>query len=110
LVLKNNEAVSFSDMKLFNKGTGREMYAQMVKRPIQSLTDSSTNILGIVNDITEIKSAEEKLKQSEQLYRQIARNVPNSAIFIFDKDMRFVLAEGVLIGVISPPKEKMEGH
>ena len=109
LVVKKNEPILFSDMKLFNMGTGKEMYAQMVKRPIKSLSDNSTNILGIVNDITEIKSAEERLKQSEQLYRQIARNVPNSAILIFDQDLRFVLAEGALIGVISPPKEQVEG-
>ena len=108
-VIKKNEPILFSDMKLFNMGTGKEMYAQMVKRPIKSLSDNSTNILGIVNDITEIKSAEERLKQSEQLYRQIARNVPNSAILIFDQDLRFVLAEGALIGVISPPKEQVEG-
>jgi PAS domain S-box-containing protein len=106
---KKNEAAIFSEMKLFNQGTGKDMYAQMVKRPIKSLSDNSTNILGIVNDITDIKSAEERLKQSEQLYRQIARNVPNSAILIFDKDMRFVLAEGALIGIISPPKEQIEG-
>jgi PAS domain S-box-containing protein len=108
-VVKRNEPILFSDMKLFNMGTQKEMYAQMVKRPIKSLSDNSTNILGIVNDITEIKSAEERLKQSEQLYRQIARNVPNSAILIFDQDLRFVLAEGALIGVISPPKEQVEG-
>lgn len=110
LVLKKNEAVLFSDLKLFNKGTGTDMFLQMVKRPIKSLTDNSTNILGIVNDITEIKKAEEKLKQSEQLYRQIARNVPNSAIFIFDQDLRFVLAEGALVGVISDTKENVEGR
>ncbi|CAM6004417.1 unnamed protein product [Sphagnum balticum] len=109
LVMQKNEALSFSDLKLYNRGTGREMYAQMVKRPIRSLSDHSTNILGIVNDITEIKSAEERLKQSEQLYRQIARNVPNSAILIFDKDLRFVLAEGALVGVITPPKDLVEG-
>jgi PAS domain S-box-containing protein len=109
LVLKDNEAVSFSDMKLLNIATGKEMYAQMVKRPIKSLNDDSINILGIVNDITEIKSTEERVKRSEQLYRQIASNVPNSAILIFDKELRFVLAEGALIGVISPPKHKVEG-
>jgi PAS domain S-box-containing protein len=108
-VIKQNEVLAFSDMKLINKSTGRNMYLQIVKRPIRSLNDNSTNILGIVNDITEIKNTEELLKQSEQLYRQIARNVPKSAILIFDKELRFVLAEGPLIGVITPPKEQVEG-
>jgi PAS domain S-box-containing protein len=108
-MIKKNEAISFTDMRLFNAGTGKEMYAQMVKRPIKSLNDNSINILGIVNDITDIKSTEDRLKQSEQLYRQIARNVPNSGILIYDKDLRYVLAEGALIGIISPPKEQIEG-
>jgi PAS domain S-box-containing protein len=107
--IMSRNAITLLDMKLFNTDTSREMYAQMVKRPIKSLNDDSTNILGIINDITEIKIAEEKLKQSEQLYRQIASNVPNSAILIFDRDLRFVLAEGTLINIISPPREQLEG-
>jgi PAS domain S-box-containing protein len=103
------ENILQSDQKMHHKGTDKDIYVQLVKRPIPSLDDNTTNILGIITDITEIKTAEEKLKQSEQLYRQIARNVPNSAIFIFDKDLRYVLAEGSLIGTISPPKEQVEG-
>lgn len=108
-VIKQNGPILFSDMRLYNQGTGKNMHVQMVKRPIRSLNDNSTNILGIVNDITEIKNTEELLKQSEQLYRQIARNVPKSAILIFDKELRYVLAEGALVGVITPPKEQVEG-
>jgi PAS domain S-box-containing protein len=103
------ENILQSDQKMHHKGTDKDIYVQLVKRPIPSLDDNTTNILGIITDITEIKTAEEKLKRSEQLYRQIARNVPNSAIFIFDKDLRYVLAEGSLIGTISPPKEQVEG-
>jgi PAS domain S-box-containing protein len=103
------ETIILNDQKMHHKGADKSIYVQMVKRPILSLSDNSTNILGIMTDITEVKTAEEKLKQSEQLYRQIARNVPNSGIFIFDKDLRYVLAEGSLIGIISPPKEQVEG-
>ena len=111
IVLNEKKTVSFSGIKLYHHdGSGDSIFVQMIKTPIKSLTDDTTNILGIMTDITEIKTAEEKLKQSEQLYRQIARNVPNSAILIFDKDLRYVLAEGPLIGVISPPKEDVEGR
>jgi PAS domain S-box-containing protein len=50
------------------------------------------------------------LQISEQLYRHIARNIPRSAIFIFDKNMHYVLAEGDLIGTISLPRESIEGQ
>jgi PAS domain S-box-containing protein len=84
-VINEKKTVSFSGIKLYHHdGSGDSIFVQMIKTPIKSLTDDTTNILGIMTDITEIKTAEEKLKQSEQLYRQIARNVPNSAILIFD--------------------------
>lgn len=109
-VIDEKKTVSFNGVKIYHHdGSGDSIFVQIVKTPIKSLTDDSTNILGIMTDITEIKKAEERLKQSEQLYRQIARNVPNSAILIFDKDLRFVLAEGALIGVITKPKEQVEG-
>ncbi|MBS1686603.1 MAG: PAS domain S-box protein [Bacteroidetes bacterium] len=104
------ETIQQSDQKMHHRGLNKDIYVQLVKRPIPSLDSTGQNILGIITDITEIRTAEEKLKQSEQLYRQIARNVPNSAIFIYDKDLRYVLAEGSLIGVISPPKEEVEGR
>ena len=109
-VVNEKRTLSFNGVKL-NKhdGSGDSIFVQLIKAPIKSLTDNSTNILGIMTDITEIKKAEERLKQSEQLYRQIASNVPNSAILIFDKDFRFILAEGPLINVIKPPKDQLEG-
>ena len=109
-VINDKKTMSFNGIKLFYQSDRNDsIFIQLIKTPIQSLTDNTTNILGIMTDVTEIKTAEEKLKQSEQLYRQIARNVPNSAIMIFDKNLRYVLAEGSLIGIISPPKEKLEG-
>lgn len=104
------ETIQQSDQKMHHRGLNKDIHVQLVKRPIPSLDSTGQNILGIITDITEIRTAEEKLKQSEQLYRQIARNVPNSAIFIYDKDLRYVLAEGSLIGTISPPKEEVEGR
>jgi PAS domain S-box-containing protein len=52
----------------------------------------------------------QNLQLSEQLYRHIARNIPRSAIFIFDNNMHYVLAEGDLIGTISLPREHIEGQ
>ena len=109
-VLSEKKSIAISSLDLFNYNTSQPMHVQMIKTPIKSPTDSSLNVLGVITDITEIKRAEEKLKESEQLYRQIARNVPNSAIYIYDKDMRYVLAEGPLVGIISPDKDQVEGR
>lgn len=57
----------------------------------------------------DLEEANKTLRASENLYRQIARNIPRSAIFVFDKDLRYLLAEGNLIGFISLNREYIEG-
>jgi PAS domain S-box-containing protein len=34
------------------------------------------------------------LRRSEYLYRTLARNIPNAAVFLFDHDLRYLVAEG----------------
>lgn len=108
-VIEINETIRFPERKLKNLTTGESFWIQTIKKPIPSMSGKGANILGVSTDITEIKEAKEKLRISEQLYREIARNLPKSAMFIFDRDMRYILAEGPLIGIISKPKAEIEG-
>ncbi|MFN8310228.1 MAG: PAS domain S-box protein [Chitinophagales bacterium] len=108
-VLESGATHYYNEKLMYRPTNGEKMFVNILKRPIRSLYDEGNHVLGILTDVTEIKKAEEKLRQSEQLYRQIARNVPNSGIFIFDKDYRYVLAEGDLVGNFSPHKESIEG-
>ena len=48
-------------------------------------------------DITERKKGEEKLKTSELNYRKLASNIPDTDIFLFDKEMNIILAEGTIM-------------
>ncbi|MCS6934258.1 MAG: PAS domain S-box protein [Chitinophagales bacterium] len=106
---KNGELVSFPERKYHNIHTGKETWLKTVKKAIPAYDGKGMYILGVANDVTEIKKAKEELDRSEQLYRSIARNLPKAAMFIFDRDLRYILAEGPLIGYISKPKEQIEG-
>ncbi len=108
-VLKAGNEVQFPEQGFVNPETFKTVWLQQVKKPIPSFTGNNTNILGVATDITAIKEAKEELKLSEQLYREIARNLPKAAMFIFDKDLKFILAEGPLVGIVSKKKSEIEG-
>lgn len=108
-VLKAGQEVKFPEQCFVNPDTDETVWVQTVKKPIPSITGNEVNILGVGTDITAIKEAKEELAISEQLYREIARNLPKAAMFIFDKELKFLLAEGPLVGIISKKKNEIEG-
>ena len=50
------------------------------------------------------------LRESEQRYRTLARNLPNGAMLLFDHDLRYLVADGAeLLAALGLPKEQLEG-
>ena len=107
--LNSKKEIQFPEQIISNKETGEQFWIQMVKKSISSITGNTTNILGVATDITAVKLAKEEIRKSEQLYREIARNLPKAAMFIFDKNLKYILAEGPLVGIVSKPKNEIEG-
>ncbi len=66
-------------------------------------------VLILVNDITERKRAEQELRRKDELYRTLARNFPNGGVFLFDRDLRYTLAEGARIAAVGLKSESFEG-
>ncbi|MCT7949108.1 diguanylate cyclase [Ancylothrix sp. C2] len=66
-------------------------------------------VLGACRDITQQQEAEAALKRSEQLYRTLAQNFPNGAVLLFDKEGRYLLAEGQGLTMVGLSRESLEG-
>jgi diguanylate cyclase (GGDEF)-like protein/PAS domain S-box-containing protein len=45
-------------------------------------------------DVTERKETEEALKENETFVRQLLRSLPNGSVNVFDRDLRYLFAEG----------------
>lgn len=48
----------------------------------------------IIKDVTDQKEAERKIRESEKRYKTLAENFPDGALFLFDKDLRFIFCDG----------------
>ena len=53
--------------------------------------------------------SEAALRKSEELYRTLAKNIPNGAVLLFDQQLRYLIAEGGELATIGLSKELVEG-
>ncbi|WP_017715652.1 PAS domain-containing protein [Kamptonema formosum] len=59
--------------------------------------------------LTEKKRALEDLRKSQEEYRTILRNFPNGSVFLFDRDLRYLIAEGEGLAAAGLSREMLEG-
>ncbi|MEQ9671334.1 PAS domain S-box protein [Coleofasciculus sp. G2-EDA-02] len=74
---------------------------------IAPLSDQS--VIWVARDISDRKLAEDALRTSEYLYRAMARNFPNGAIFLFDPNLRYLVADGQALAQAGYSWEALHG-
>lgn len=60
-------------------------------------------------EIAARQQAEGALRKSEELYRTLATNFPNGAVFLFNQELRYTIADGAGLGPVGLSKEVLEG-
>lgn len=60
-------------------------------------------------ELEERKQAEEASKRHETLYRLLAANLPNGAVFLVDPDLRYLLADGQALHAAGISSGSLEG-
>ncbi len=72
--------------------------------------DGRLFVMTFITDVTARAQAEAALRRSEQLYQAIAGNLPQSAILLFDHDLRYMLVEGEALETAGYTQEEMIGR
>ena len=60
-------------------------------------------------DLARRQQMEEELRRSDERYRALARSFPNGAVFLFDANLRYTLADGAGLADVGLTKEMLEG-
>lgn len=74
--------------------------------PIHDGYGNLTHYVGIMTDVTARIASERLLRDQEALYRTLVRNLPQMAVFIYDHNLRYLLAEGELLS--RPPSSSIQ--
>lgn len=75
-----------------------------------SIVDGKAYITTTIRDIAERKRAEDALRNSEQLLHHLIRNIPNGSINVFDRDLRYLFADGQGLARIGLSPEQLVGR
>lgn len=88
---------------------GRTIICEWYHTPLKESDGAVVGMLSMAQDITERQQAEQELRKKDEQYRTLARNFPNGAVFLFDRDLRYILAEGSELSALGLSSELVEG-
>ncbi len=95
--------------RLFRHKDGSIIQAEVNTQLVSDANGNPLHIQSIVRDIGARKQAEKELRNRESLYRTLARHLPKSAILIYDRDLRYLVAEGEALEQTGYYRDKVEG-
>jgi PAS domain S-box-containing protein len=91
------------------KKDGARIFVSLSTSPIKDADGKVTGISAVARDITAHKQAEEEMRRNEERYRTLAKNIPDTAVLLFDQDLRYTLADGAQLAQHGYSKEMFEG-
>lgn len=96
------------EVRLMRKD-GQRFDALLLLSPMRDNKGQTTGWLTAVTDISDLKQAQQQLRDSEELYRTLAKNFPNGVVGLFDRDLRCTLLAGDGMGLLKENNVFIEG-
>jgi PAS domain S-box-containing protein/diguanylate cyclase (GGDEF)-like protein len=96
--------------KRYVRPDGEVVWVRLTDALVRDASGQPIHFIAQVQDITERKSAEQALRESEARYRTIAEQLPETAVVMYDRDLRFTMAAGAALGAAGWVREDIEGR
>jgi PAS domain S-box-containing protein len=105
--LATGKPVSFDKRQL--RGDGSLVYVNVSLSRLDDDVGRPRAVLAVTVDLTARRQAEEAALAGQRLYRTLAANLPNGAVFVVGRDMRYQLAEGQALSAVGLKTGDLEG-
>jgi PAS domain S-box-containing protein len=92
----------------WKKKDGTPLWVQISAHVIADGAGATRYFEAFVLDVTERRASEEALRESEARYRALVENLPDASAFLFDHDLRYLLADGTNFKASGLSKEMLE--
>lgn len=91
------------------KKNGELYWENALITPVKNPDGVITHFIAIKEDITLKKQTEKELLRRKNMYRELVRQIPQTAVFLFDSNHRFLLADGPLLTDLGIQPQVFEG-
>ncbi|GAB5538891.1 MAG: hypothetical protein Salg2KO_09940 [Salibacteraceae bacterium] len=98
------------EISLNYHGEGEELVVMALIMDVTERKEQEAQIKMLNKNLeNRVEKRTRELKESQQLHKSIARNFPNGTINVFDKDLKYILAEGQEMYKLGITGEKLVG-
>jgi PAS domain S-box-containing protein len=92
--IETNSTHFYTEFRFLHKG-GYFIWIFAQASIIHDLSGGPVRVIGSHIDITEIKRTHLRMLRGESRFKNLIKNIPNGAIFLIDKDFRYLIADGM---------------
>lgn len=94
----------------WRKRDGTPLWVQISAHSVPDDAGHAPYFEAFVQDVTERRLFMDTLRLSEARYRALATNLPETSVFLYDHDLRYLLVDGVSVENVGLSKEALEGR
>src|SRR6185503_7783077 len=94
----------------WRKRDGTPLWVQISAHSVLDHAGRAQYFESFVQDVTERHTSVDALRLSEARYRALATNLPDTSVFLYDHDLRYVLVDGTPHERVGLSKEAPDGR